>query len=487
MTIRAVYLFIFFLFVGGCGAGSSDMPQPIPTATVSGVTFDAPIQNGMVKIYSFASGQPGAVLGTGSTDPQGKFSISVQSENQPVLITVNSGRYVEEASGKLIQMQDGQALYAVQNFVMSQSVSVAVSYYTTLATGYAEYLVGNGASVGVAVDQANAQFSNFLAFDVLSTLPLDITDVANATPWLTAGHEYGFSLAAISGLTLSACRTNGVEDHGLYNSIGFIQRAYDDIRADGVLDGKAAQGALSMGVVPLTTRVYRHELAIQSLNMASNTVNRTNLTATQLVDTAMRLNDSTAAVFGSDPMVPLAEGGPVISNLSLSNGAPVSGVIALSAQVSSVVPLTTVAVVVDSGTAVPGNVAAPSFSIDTHTLPDGVHTLAILAIDVTGVSANSSIQVLVDNTTPKVYYRTLPPGNGTWYGIYTEAGSGIDKIWFTWSDGVVTNATLTPTSATGGNWVIPARAGNPSWTLQGRDRAGNYCTPSGASTDYNCL
>ena len=163
----------------------------------------------------------------------------------------------------------------------------------------------------------------------------------------------------------------------------------------------------------MTTRVYRH--AVQSLNMASNTVNRTNLTATQLVDTAKRLNDSTAAVFGSDPVVPLDEGGPVISNLSIANGASVSGVITFSAQLSSVVPLTTVAVAVDSGTAVPGDVAVPSFTIDTHTLPDGVHTLAILATDVTGVSAKSSIQSWWI-TTPKVYYR-LPPGNGTWYGI----------------------------------------------------------------------
>lgn len=485
--IRTAYLFCFFLFVGGCGAGSSSTPPPVPTTSVAGVTFDAPIQNGLVKIYSFASGLPGAVLGTGATDPQGKFSISIQSENQPILVAVTGGHYIEEASGKIVQLQDGQALYAVQNFVMSQSVSVAVSYYTTLATGYAEYLVGKGASVSVAIDQANAQFSNFLAFDVQTTLPLDITDVANATPWLTAGHEYGFSLAALSGWTQSASRTNGVVEHELYNSIRFIQAAYGDIRADGLLDGKGSQGQLSMGVVPLTTRTYRHELAIQTLSMANSAANHTTLSATQLVDTAKRLNDSTAAVFGSDPVVALDEGGPVISNLSIANGASVSGVIIFSAQVLSVAPLTTVAVVVDSGTPVPGDVAVPSFTVDTHTLPDGVHTLAILATDVTGVSANSSIQVLVDNTNPKVYYQTLPPSNGTWYGIYTEAGSGIDTIWFTWSDGVVTNATLTPTSATGGNWVIPARAGNPSWTLQGRDRAGNYCTPSGASTNYNCL
>jgi len=486
MTIRMLFLFCFTLFVGGCGGSSSSTPSPVPTTTVSGVTFDAPIQNGLVKIYSFASGLPGAVLGTGATDPQGKFSISIQSENQPILVAVTGGSYIEEASGKIVQLQDGQALYAVQNFVMSQSVSVAVSYYTTLATGYAEYLVGKGTSVSVAVDQANAQFSNFLAFDVLTTQPLDITDVANATPWLTAGHEYGFSLAALSGWTLSASRTNGVVDHELYNSIRFIQAAYGDIRADGLLDGKGSQGPLSMGVVPLTTRAYRHELAIQALGIANSSANHTTLSATQLVDTAKRLNDSTAAVFGSDPVVPLDEGGPVISNLSIANGASVSGVIVFSAQISSVVPLTTVAVVVDSGTAVPGDVAVPSFTIDTHTLPDGVHTLAILATDVTGVSANSSIQVLVDNAKPKVYYQTLP-GSVTWYGVYTDSGSGIDTIWFTWSDGVVTNATLTPTSATGGNWVIPRRAGNPSWTLQGRDRAGNYCTPSGASTDYNCL
>lgn len=478
MTIRAVFLFCFFLLVGGCGAGSGDMPPPIPTTTVTGVAFDAPIQNGVVKIYSFASGQPGAVLGTGATDPQGKFSISIQSENQPILIAVTGGRYIEEASGKIVELQDGQALYAVQNFVMSQPVSVAVSYYTTVAAGYAEYLVGKGSSASAAVDEVNAQFTSALAFDVLTAQPLDITDVANATPWLTAGHEYGFSLAALSGWTLSASRTNGVADHELYNSIRFIQAAYSDIRADGLLDGKGSQGPLSMGVVPLTTRVYRHELAVQALSMANSTANHTTLTATQLVDTAKHLNDSTAAVFGSDPVVSLDEGGPEISNLSIANGAPVSGVVAFSAQVLSVVPLATVAVIVDSGTPVPGDVAAPSFSIDTRTLPDGVHTLGLQAIDVTGVSASTSIQVLVDNTRPQALNRTAPSGNpGPYYGIYTESGSGIAQIWTVWSDGAVIPATVTATSATGGTWSTPWRGYYLTWEVHATDRAGNSCTP----------
>ena len=92
MTIRTLFLVCFTLFVVGCGAGSSTTPSPIPIASVSGVTFDAPIQNGLVKIYSFASGLPGTVLGTGATDTQGKFSISIQSENQPILVAVTGGR-----------------------------------------------------------------------------------------------------------------------------------------------------------------------------------------------------------------------------------------------------------------------------------------------------------------------------------------------------------------------------------------------------------
>lgn len=483
MTIRAVFLLCFSFFIGGCGAGSSDMPPPIPTTTVSGVTFDAPIQNGVVKIYSFANGQPGAVLGAGATDPQGKFSISIQSENQSILIEVTGGRYIEEASGKIVQLQDGEALYAVQNFVMSQSVSVAVSYYTTLATGYTEYLVSTGVSASDAVGQANAQFSNILAFDVLTTQPLDITDVANATPWITAGHEYGFSLAALSGWTLSASRLNGVADHEIYNSIRFIQAAYGDIRADGLLDGKGSQGPLSMGVVPLTTRVYRHELAAQTLGIANSAVNQTTLSATQLVDTVTHLNDSTAAVFGSEPTLPLNEGGPVISNLSIANGAPVSGVIAFSAQVSSAVPLTMVAVIIDSGTPVPGDTAAASFSIDTQTLTDGVHTLDLLATDVTGVSATSSIQVLVDNVKPQVLDRTLPPGGVSYYGVYEEAGSGITQIWGVWSDGAVIPVTVTATSATGGTWSTPWRGSNRMLETHATDHAGNSCTPVPNSRD----
>lgn len=477
-------LVCLFVVLSGCGGGSGNvLPPPVPTANVAGVIFDAPIQNGVVTVYSFTGGKPGTVLGTGLTDPQGQYKISIQVESQPILIAVNSGHYIEEASGKIIELKNGQTLYAVQNFATSQPVSAAVSYYTTLATGYAEYLVRKGVAVSVAIDQANAQFSGLLAFDVLTTQPMDITDVANATPWVTAGHEYGFNAAAVSEWTLYAGRKNGVADHGPYNSIGFIQAAYDDIRTDGVLDGKGSKGELAMGIVPLTTRVYRHELALQILRIANSTVNHTNLTPAQLVDTANHLNDSTAVVFGTEPVVLLSEGGPAISNFSISNGAPVSGVITLSLQVTSVVPMATVVLVIDSGAPVSGNPAAPSFAIDTRTLPDGIHTLTILARDAAGVSSSSSIQVLVDNTLPQAFNRTAVV-NGTLYGIYIEAGSGIADVWVLWGDGVSTKATVTPTSVTGGNWSVPVRY-SLSWSLHATDRAGNSCAPTPADAT-NC-
>lgn len=483
MTIRTVCFLLLSFVLVGCGTGSNSTPPPVPTTSVSGISFDAPIQNGVVKVYSFDGGQVGAMLATGSTDSQGNFSVSVQSQSLPILIEITGGRYVEEASGQLIDLQRGQVLYAVKNLVMQQPLSVTLSYYTTLATGYAQYLINKGVAVGDAIDQANTQLSNLPGFDVVVTQPLDITDPANATPWLTAGHEYGFSLAALSGWTWDASKTNGAADQSLYNSIRFIQVAYDDIRADGMLDGKGASGALAMGVIPLSTRVYRHELAIQMLNVAAGSENRTGLAAVQVVDAAKRLNDSTSAVFGPDPTVPLSEGGPVISDFSIKNGAPLSGVVNFKSQVTSAIPLASVELIIDSLAPFPGDPATPSFAIDTRTLADGIHTLTILATDVAGVSSNSSVQVLVDNTPPQAFNRTAV-ANGTFYGTYTESGSGIAQIWVVWSDGVLANATATPTSSTGGTWSVPVRFGL-SWSLHATDLAGNSCTPTPADTT-NC-
>src|SRR5690606_818176 len=107
-----------------------------------------------------------------------------------------------------------------------------------------------------------------------------------------------------------------------------------------VLNGRGANGEVVIGRIRLTSRVYRHELALHILRIAHNmTANRTGRGPMDMFDLARRLNDSTDPIFGGDPVIPIDNDKPNVSALvarefqNLSNGAVVFGGLNLSAMV----------------------------------------------------------------------------------------------------------------------------------------------------------
>lgn len=191
----------------------------------------------------------------------------------------------------------------------------SLTTFTILATGLAEHLVARGQTAPAAMEQAFGAFDAALGLDVRAVTPLDITDAASATGGLTPGHEYGFYQAAISQWTAEAGTRNGTPPHATHTSASFTALAYDDVRADGVLDGHAGAVELRVGTIPLTIEVYRLELAAALLRPARSAANRTGLTSERLLAAANRWNESTAIMFGGAAVTPLNALRPTLSAL----------------------------------------------------------------------------------------------------------------------------------------------------------------------------
>jgi hypothetical protein len=436
-VFKVVALCGLFATLWSCGGGGGGgVPPARDDRTIGGVAFDGPVLNGTVNIFDFTGGTKGELLATGPSDGNGHYSLSLRIGSRPILVEVAAGRYVEEASRTVVNFAPGQVLRAVYNYNYEAGTDfqVAVTYYTNIATGLAEYLVSTGVAVADAVAQANQRIQAMTGVDITAVQPLDVTDADNKSTELSPGLRYGFLTSSISQWTKWVSEQNGLPPHNPYSSLFFAQLAYDDIKFDGVLDGLAgdSDGAakqLALGNVDVDGNVYRNELALNVVVIGASEHNVTGIPASQLIEVANAFSSSASVegLFPADtPAAPFADAVPIVGNVSPTEGQLVAGTLAASAAVADQVGLAKVEFFVDgnlAGTA--SNLSFPAADIVTAALADGAHTLRIVATNVLGNKQEHSVGFLVANK-GTVVANVRPADNAFVPGKFTMSADVAD-------------------------------------------------------------
>ncbi len=509
----SVMLVLFLANCGGSG-GASDggsLPPPIPTGSVAGTAHDNVLVGSTITAYDYSTGAKGAVLGTATTNDNGNYSLSLQVETRPVLLEATGGYYVEEASEyrngtthrRQVNLQDGQVLQAVVNYSTGSAITTQLTVFTHLAAGLASYRIKTGTAVASAISSANSDISSFIGFNIVTVKPLDVTNSNNATAFPTNGHLYGFLSAAISDWTMYVSNQNGQTTdnntmHTYYNSINFAQLAFNDIVADGVLDGMGLDNTnqpvhLSFGIVPITAHVYRHALAAHMIQFADTSPNNaTGITGGNIGQYAANTSQYSGTIFGNNAPIAFTNNGkPVLSITPFTSPSWIRKIATVNASVSTQGTSSNV-FAIDGN-----NIAASSltFTFDTHSYTDGTHSLTLNALDSYGLISAASISVNIDNTPP-----TLPTLNQTHYATYyspwvtvqdgsfydfsisgtaSDASPGSGVSYVTINSGLTNATTLSngiPDAS--GNWTasfsLPAAIYTLSeWVIIGFDNAGN--------------
>lgn len=478
---RLSALALLIASIAGCGSSTSPPPPERPTASLSGVVFQGPIAGATVRAYGYTDGRRGTELGQALTDASGRYTISGSIPAGVVLLEANGGTYREEATGRDVTVGPSVPLRTLVRVTPGVDAGGTIGTYTTLAAGLAEYLAGRGRTIEAATDEAYATINNALGLDARATMPLDITNVANATGAVTAAHEYGFFEAALSQWTADAGARTGTTPHTVHTSSSLLTLAYDDIRSDGILDGRGSAGAQQLGSLALGTDSYRHELALALLRIARSSVNQTGLTADRLLRAANRWNDSTAAMFGDAAVRPISSAAPTLANLRPAADSRLRGSFTLTVQADDVLGVTQVSFGID-GTAVAnaGDVQQPSAEINGAAYGDGAHTVYAEARNLVGGIARLEHRIYLDNTAPTV--KGLKPDDGdVERGNFTASATVTDAQMGT-SVFLLDNVELgNQGSATAPRYVIDTRkysSGNHTITLRATDAAGNVTTVS---------
>lgn len=432
MSIRRSLILLAASLLSACGGGDS-VPGERPAAVVSGNAVDALIINGDVSVYSFATGSKGELLGTGTTDNTGAYSVSIQAPSQPVLVEITNGSYTEEASGVTVSLKPGQKVAAVTYFESGSPVTVMVTPWTYVAVGYAVYKISHGTNVGNAITEANTAISNWMGVDILATYPRNVTDPSNLAMQMSDELLYGYFAAGVSGWTEWASGQNGQSVHTLYTSIALSQLLYRDVVSDGKLDGVEGGQPLAFGAIPLDANVYRSGFAAQMLGLAADSgVNKAGMVVSDLLADAQSIASSNHPIFGGLSPIPLDDTAPVIA-ANEAAGLWKTGTFNYSVSVTDFVGVQQVDFYLDGtriGTAV--NASAPAVNINSALYADGPHTIGVVATDSVGnTTALTTFAVNFDNTgavavvtSGLVTNKASYPISGTW----SDNGPGVASI-----------------------------------------------------------
>jgi len=473
---------------GGGGGSTSPTGSTIPYGSVSGKAFDGLILNGTVSVYDFSTGAKGALLGQATTDSTGLYSLSLQVESRPVLLELTGGYYVEEAGTAgfptQVALSSGQKLTALDNYTTSGTLSISVTTYTHLAAGLAAYEIKKGVAVSAAINDANNRVSSLAGINILTTTPKEITDVANASAFLTPELRYGFLAGAISMWTYNNTpnlTTNPTPGRvSPYTSIDFAQLLYQDISADGLLDGIGLDSAgnvtpMSFGTIPLGVNVYRQAIGAAIVQMAGDPNNKTGLTGAQVLSFASAYISNTDAMFNGVPPTTFAPSSVVI--FSPSPDAWARKTVNLTSTAFSPFGLKTVELLVDGASvATSQTLSTQSFPVDTTGHADGQHTFNVRATDLGGFVTTASVQLKIDNTPPTSTggFTPLPFPPMTYgpvpvFGTASDNYSGVSSV----TASISPSGTL-PISA-GTNWStsVPPTDNFSAIQYQINDAAGN--------------
>lgn len=480
MDIRSLIPTIALGTLAACGSTDSSPPER-PAGALNGTVFQGPIGGATVRAYTYDGVRRGDLLGEAQTDPSGRYAINGSIPPGVVLLEASGGAYREEATGRNVTVGPDVPLRTLVRVAPGTAANSTIGTYTTLAAGLSEYLVGRGRSIEAAVDEAYGGMNAALGLDVRAVTPLDITDAANTSNAITAAHEYGFFEAAVSQWTADAGSKTSTAPHTVHTSSSLLTLAHDDVRTDGVLDGRGSGGAQQLGTLPLTTDSYRHELALALLRIARSSANRTGLTTDQLLRAANRWNDSTAAIFGSAIVRPINSAVPTLTNLRPARDSYVRGNFTAMIDAADAVGITQVDFGIDGITVgQAADVSQPSISINSGSYGDGARKLYAEARNVVGGVARLEHRFYIDNTAPAV--SNLQPANGSVVrGNFTVSASVADAQ-MGQSVFLLDSVTLgNQGSATSPRYALDSRSyssGNHTLTLQATDAAGNVTTAS---------
>lgn len=218
------------LLLAACGSSSNT------NGTVSGTVIKGPVTGATVTAYAATNGTMGAPIGTGKTDANGNFSISVGDHTGPMMLQASGGTYTDEATGTTMTMQPGDVMASAIPSSGTGTTGIQITPLTSMAHERAHHMTGGITDANITAANT-AMGTYFSVSDILHTAPMNPMMTGSGTSASKDAKNYGMAIAAMSQYA---------KNLGMPNSSGMVTAMMDDA-SDGVMDGKMGSSPIPMG------------------------------------------------------------------------------------------------------------------------------------------------------------------------------------------------------------------------------------------------
>lgn len=235
-VLLAVAAPVLLALIIGCG-GSASTGSSGSGGVISGTAVKGPVAGATVTAYSInGDGTMGGQIGSGTTDGQGNFSMSVGGYSGPVLLRMAGGRYIDEATGTDMPM--GGVMTSAIPYMEAAALMDGV--HITPLTSMAQAMSSNmqGGMTTANISNANGAMGRYYDItDIMFTHPIDPAISNSGIGADGSAVNYGMYMAAMSEYAKAV---------GMPYSSGMVAAMMEDA-SDGTIDGLMWGAGIALG------------------------------------------------------------------------------------------------------------------------------------------------------------------------------------------------------------------------------------------------
>jgi hypothetical protein len=281
------------LFESACGGGGSSIDVGSGGTGISGAVTKGPLANATVNAYGIAGGQPGAQIGSATTDANGNYTMTIGDYTGAVMLQASGGSYKDEATGSVLQMAPGDAMTAVIPSVTSGAAvtGTQITPITSMAQARAQQMAGGMTASNIGA--ANTAMGNYFSVsDILHVQPMNPLVPGSGSTASGDARNYGMAIAAMSQYARSL---------NMANTSALVTSMMSDA-SDGMMDGKKGSGSISMtmggmmGTSMMASNAGTGGLATAMTNFVMSPANMSGLTPTDIAPLVQKMSSSGGAI-----------------------------------------------------------------------------------------------------------------------------------------------------------------------------------------------
>ena len=291
----------------------------VEKAYIEGRIELGPVKDIKVSAY-YLNEEGGRVLVAQTTaDVNGDYKLEVNEESKVIYLSAFDGTYRESSSQEWVYIPNTSELKQAVDWVNGETIETNINMFTTIAIGKMEYLMSTG--------QSERQALEFSKGAVEAFLNVDQNSIDAIYPFETAAESLsvesdelmlGMRTSITSDLLGQVNIDNGFPEHSIFTTIKFAKTAYDDVRADGYLDGigyrgdGTESGPLFFGTEEVNEDFYRLDVARQTLDFIFGDRNKSAVNFFDYRAEAARISSFKGSLFKTvagediDPELPTA-------------------------------------------------------------------------------------------------------------------------------------------------------------------------------------